>query len=112
MDSMAGFQHHFFDMIQTCFVVVICVWPVFAVVILRLFQYDSDLGQNCDFDVGQSCDFFCLCFVVFFEHILKHISIIPKSYQNHMNVVPKLSQNRIKFIKAFEKSRKSRPGTV
>lgn len=56
---MEGFQNdYFYDFdIQMWFVVMISLWPVFAVMIFRCFSYDFDMGQNCDLDVGQKCDF-------------------------------------------------------
>ena len=88
-----------FDTFQIWFVVMICLWLGFAVMILIWFQlwfwygfsYDSWCGSNLWFEASPS------------EPYPKYSKIVSKPYQNRIKTVSKSYQKRIK-IKIVSKS--------
>ena len=83
-----------FDTFQIWFVVMICLWLGFAVVILIWFQlwfwygfsYDSWCGSNLWFEANPS------------EPYPKYSKIVSKPYQNRIKTVSKSYQKRIKIV--------------
>ena len=83
-----------FDTFQIWFVVMICLWLGFAVMILIWFQlwfwygfsYDSWCGSNLWFEANPS------------EPYPKYSKIVSKPYQNRIKTVSKSYQKRIKIV--------------
>ena len=96
-----------FDTFQIWFVVMICLWLGFAVMILIWFQlwfwygfsYDSWCGSNLWFETNPS------------EPYPKYSKIVSKPYQNRIKTVSKSYQNRIKIVSKPQKPSTNRPKT-